>query len=194
VPDPKELAAALDRDGYVLIRAAVEPECVERALRRLHMAIRWEGLSAEQAAEWSTGTFFPHLRDDADIWAALPPLAAEVFGWQPGDDWAQPQLLMRFPDEDQPWELEPHVDRLPDWAPGRRYRGIAGVALTPATDRDGAPWVWPGSHRGVQSDRIPLSLDPGDALLMHPQLGHSGGLNLGPTIRSAIYYRLLTDV
>ena len=23
-------------------------------------------------------------------------MAAEVFGWQPGDDWAQPQLLMRY--------------------------------------------------------------------------------------------------
>jgi hypothetical protein len=29
---------------------------------------------------------------------------------------------------------------------------------------------------------------------MHPQLRHSGGLNLGATIRTAIYFRLLKDV
>jgi hypothetical protein len=26
---------------------------------------------------------------------------------------------------------------------------------------------------------------------MHPQLGHTGTLNLGPTIRTAVYFRLL---
>jgi hypothetical protein len=188
------LRERLDRDGYVLLREAVPQARVDAALRRLNLAFRWDGLTPEQAEEWSNGTFFPHLRWEPEIWGVLPDAAAELLGWQEGDDWAQPQLLMRFPDEDQPWSLEPHVDRLPEWAPGRRYRGIVGVALTPATARDGAPCVWPGSHRGLESAPVDIELRPGDALVMHPQLGHSGRLNLGPTIRTAVYFRLLTDV
>jgi ectoine hydroxylase-related dioxygenase (phytanoyl-CoA dioxygenase family) len=37
----------------------------------------------------------------------------------------------------------------------------------------------------------PVELQAGDAVVMHPQLGHTGTLNLGPTIRPAIYFRLL---
>lgn len=189
-----ELRATLAEDGYVLLPGAVPAERIEKALRRLMMAIRWEGLSADQVAEWSNGTFFPHLRWEPEVWGVLPDVAAELFGWQDGDTWADPQLLMRFPDEEQPWPLEPHVDRLPEWADGRCYRGVVGVALTPATPRDGAPYVWPRSHRGDESAPIGLTLAPGDALFMHPELGHSGGLNLGATLRTAIYFRLLTAV
>jgi ectoine hydroxylase-related dioxygenase (phytanoyl-CoA dioxygenase family) len=189
-----QLRDALDHDGYLVLRDAVPIDRVEAAMRRLLMELRFDGLTPEQAAEWSNGTFFPHLRWEPEIWGTLPPVAAELFGWQEGDDWADPQLVMRFPDAEQPWPMTPHVDRLPEWATGRTYRGIAGVALTPARARDGAPCVWPGSHQGRDSEPVPLSLAPGDALLMHPQLCHSGGLNLGPTIRTAIYFRLLTDV
>jgi ectoine hydroxylase-related dioxygenase (phytanoyl-CoA dioxygenase family) len=193
-PTVGRLRDTLERDGYALARNAVAPEQVEAAVRRLNIAIRWEGLSAEQVDEWSAGTFFPHLRWEPEVWAVLPAIAGDVFSKDDGDSWADPQLLMRFPDEDQPWPLEPHVDRLPEWAQGRTYRGIVGVALTAADPRDGAPYVWPGSHRGIPSAPIGLTLAPGDALFMHPQLGHSGGLNLGATIRTAIYFRLLTNL
>jgi ectoine hydroxylase-related dioxygenase (phytanoyl-CoA dioxygenase family) len=183
--------AALRDEGYVVLRAAVPPDAVAGALRRLNLAIRREGLTPAEVSEWSNGTFFPHLRWEPEVWAALPEVAAELLGWQPGDDWADPQLLLRFPDEDQPWDLQPHVDTLPEWAGGRTYRGIVGVALTPAAERDGAPCVWPGSHRDAQAEPVQLTLSPGDALVMHPQLGHSGRLNLGPAIRAAIYFRLL---
>jgi hypothetical protein len=173
---------------------AVMPARVEAAMRRLLMELRWHGLTPQQAEEWSDGTFFPHLRWEPEIWATLPDVAAELFGWREGDDWAEPQLVMRFPDAEQQWRMQPHVDRLPEWATGRTYRGITGVALTAATARDGAPYVWPGSHRGADSEPMPLTLSPGDALFMHPQLRHSGGLNLGATIRTAIYFRLLKDV
>jgi ectoine hydroxylase-related dioxygenase (phytanoyl-CoA dioxygenase family) len=193
-PPVGRLRETLERDGYALVREAVSSDRIEAAIRRLNMAIRWEGLSADQVAEWSAGTFFPHLRWEPEVWAVLPIFAAEVFDQRDGDSWADPQLLMRFPDEDQPWPLEPHVDRVPEWADGRTYRGIVGVALTAAEPRDGAPYIWPASHRGISSEPVGLTLAPGDALFMHPQLGHSGGLNLGATIRTAIYFRLLTDV
>jgi hypothetical protein len=185
---------AIEAEGYAVVRGAVEQTCVDRALRRLNIAFRRHGITPEQVEEWSTGTFFPQLRWEPELWDVLPSFAADFLGWRQGDDWAEPQLLVRFPDEDQPWPLEPHVDRLPDWAPTAAYRGIVGVALTPAGKRDGAPCVWPGSHRGERARPLALELQPGDALFMHPQLGHSGQLNLGPTIRMAIYFRLVAGV
>jgi ectoine hydroxylase-related dioxygenase (phytanoyl-CoA dioxygenase family) len=181
----------LDEQGYVVLRQAVEPAAVATALRRLNLAIRHHGLSAEQIAEWQLATFFPHLRWEPELWAAIPPQAPELLGWREGDDWGDPQILLRFPDEEQAWTFEPHVDALPPGQEHRSYRGIVGVALTDSGPRDGVACVWPGSHVGEPGEMTPVPLQAGDALVMHPQLGHTGTLNLGPTIRTAIYFRLL---
>jgi ectoine hydroxylase-related dioxygenase (phytanoyl-CoA dioxygenase family) len=182
----------LEEQGYTVLRQAVEPPAVVTALRRLNLAIRQHGLSTDDIWTCQLTTFFPHLRWEPEIWGVLPPQAAELLGWQEGDDWGDPQILLRFPDEDQPWTFEPHVDELPPGQEHRSYRGIVGVALTTAGAQDGVAWVWPGSHRGEPGDMTPVPLDAGDALLMHPQLGHTGTLNLGPTIRTAIYFRLMS--
>jgi ectoine hydroxylase-related dioxygenase (phytanoyl-CoA dioxygenase family) len=127
------------------------------------------------------------------VWAVLPPQAAQLLGWTDGDEWAEPQLLLRFPDPDATWPLHSHVDAAPEWAHGRRYKGIVGVALTDAGPQDGTVHVWSGSHRGaVGGEPVPVPLRAGDAIVMHPALEHCGSLNLGPTIRAAIYFRLLT--
>lgn len=182
----------LERDGYVVLRGAVEPDRVEAALRLLHLAIRRHGLTADEIATCQEATFFPHLRWEPQVWGVLPPQAAELLGWVEGDEWAEPQLLMRFPDEHQPWPLQAHVDQVPPWAGQRRYKGIVGVALTAAGARDGTPYVWPGSHRApATGDAVPVPLEAGDALVMHPALEHSGSLNAGATIRCAVYFRLL---
>jgi ectoine hydroxylase-related dioxygenase (phytanoyl-CoA dioxygenase family) len=181
----------LDEQGYVVLRRAIEPAAVATALRRLNLAIRHHGLSAEQVAEWQLTTFFPHLRWEPELWESLPPQAAELLGWREGDDWGDPQILLRFPDEEQPWSFEPHVDALPPGQEDRAYRGIVGVALTDAGPRDGVACVWPRSHVGEPGEMTPVPLQAGDALVMHPQLGHTGTLNLGPTIRTAVYFRLL---
>lgn len=200
-PDPAtidlgEARRELEREGFVVLRRAVQPDAVARALRLLNLAIRRQGLTPEQIAAYQLATFFPHLRWEPEVWGALPPVAAELLGWQEGDEWGEPQLLLRFPDEEQPWPLEPHVDELPPWAAGRSYRGVVGVALTSAGPDDGTICVWPRSHRpDAGSDRpamTPVALEAGDAIVMHPLLGHTGTLNLGPTIRTAIYFRLLT--
>lgn len=182
----------LDDQGYVVLRSAIEPAAVAAALRRLNLAIRQHGLSTDDIRTCQLATFFPHLRWEPEVWDVLPPTAAELLGWQEGDDWGEPQILLRFPDEEQPWTFEPHVDELPSGQEHRSYRGIVGVALTPAGARDGVACVWPGSHRGAPGEMTPVPLEAGDALVMHPQLGHTGTLNLGPTIRTAIYFRLLT--
>lgn len=186
-----ELRRALDDDGFVVLREAVEPGAVRSVVRRLNMAIRHHGLSADEIAEWQQSGFFPHLRWEPEVWGVLPPAAAELLGWQEGDQWGDPQILLRFPDEEQDWVFEPHVDRLPEWAADRHYRGIVGVALTSAGADEGVAAVWPGSHREAESPMTPVPLAAGDALVMHPQLGHTGTLNLGPTVRMAIYFRLI---
>ncbi len=182
---------ALEEQGYAVLRGAVGLEAVSTALRRLNLAIRQHGLSTDDIWTCQLATFFPHLRWEPEVWGALPPAAAELLGWQEGDEWGDPQILLRFPDEAQPWTFEPHVDALPPGQEHRTYRGIVGVALTPAGAQDGAACVWPGSHRGEPGQMTPVPLEAGDALVMHPQLGHTGTLNLGPTIRTAIYFRLL---
>lgn len=182
----------LDDRGFVVLPQAVPAPAVAAALRLLNLTIRREGLSAQQIAEWQHGTFFPHLRWEPEVWGVLPSVAAELMGWQEQDDWAEPQILLRFPDEAQPWPPQPHVDSVPPWSQGRRYRGIVGVALTSGGTDDGVPYVWPCSHRGDDASPAPVPLAAGDALFMHPRLGHSGTLNLGPTVRAAVYFRLLT--
>ncbi|HVM28169.1 MAG TPA: phytanoyl-CoA dioxygenase family protein [Mycobacteriales bacterium] len=184
----------LEQEGYTVLREVVSASRVAAALRLLNLEIRRQGLTAEQIRAWQPGTFFPHLRWEPEVWGVLPDPAAELLGWQEGDDWAEPQILLRFPDEAQDWPLEPHVDALPPWAQDKRYRGVVGVALTTAGPDDGVAWVWPRSHRGEHTEPVPVPLEAGDALVMHPQLGHTGTLNLGGTVRSAIYFRLLTPI
>jgi hypothetical protein len=185
--------ADLETDGYVVLHDAVPQQALRAALRMLNLAIRRHGLTAEEIAECQSATFFPHLRWEPEVWGVLPPAAAEALGFAEGDEWAEPQLLLRFPDEAIDWPLQSHVDEAPPWAAGKRYKGIVGVALTAAGPEDGTPYVWVGSHRGeVSNDPVPVTLQAGDAIIMHPRLAHSGSLNLGPSTRFAIYFRLLT--
>jgi hypothetical protein len=184
--------ARFDEDGYLVLQQATAPERVIAARRLLYLSIRRHGLTPQEILDCQQSTFFPHLRWQPEIWGVLPPDAAELLGWTEGDEWAEPQILMRFPDEEQPWPLEPHLDESPPWAQGRPYRGIVGVALTAAGDVDGAVSVWPGSHQGRVSEPLSVPLAAGDALVMHPALQHSGSLNLGASIRSAVYFRLVS--
>ena len=186
-----EWRRTLDDEGYVVLRSAVPADAVRVAARRLNMAIRHRGLTPEEIAEWQTTGFFPHLRGEPEVWGVLPPVAPDLLGWQEGDQWGDPQLLLRFPDAQQDPAAEAHVDELPPWASDRSCRGIIGVALSTAGAEDGAACVRPRSHRGEEHPMTPVPLDAGDALVMHPDLGHTGTLNLGPTVRMAVYFRLV---
>jgi ectoine hydroxylase-related dioxygenase (phytanoyl-CoA dioxygenase family) len=190
--DPlREARRRLEQDGYVVLRQAVPADAVGVVVRRLNMAIRHHGLTADEIAEWQTTGFFPHLRSEPEVWAVLPPVAPDLLGWEDGDQWGEPQLLLQFPDEAQERVVEPHVDALPPWAADRSYRGVVGVALTTAGPEDGVGCVWPGSHRGEPGELTPVPLDAGDAVVMHPDLSRTGSLNLGQTVRMAIYFRLI---
>jgi hypothetical protein len=190
-PADASRAGSFDADGYVLLRQSVDQANVAGALRLLNLAIRRHGLTAEEIQSCQQATFFPHLRWEPEVWRVLPGQCAELLGFSQGDQWAEPQLLLRFPDEVEEWPLEPHLDEPPPWSNGRGYRGIVGVALTAAGPKDGAPCIWPGSHAGEARPSIIVPMAAGDALVMHPALHHCGSLNRGPFVRAAIYFRLL---
>lgn len=181
-----------DGPGYVILRGLMDPSLVEAALRRLNLEILRCGISAAQIDEWKYATYWPSIRWDPEILALRDPLQA-VAPAEDGEEWGDAQLLLRFPDEADEWPLTPHVDDLPEWADGREYELIFGVALSRAEERDGCLTVWPCSHRGVVADgkRELVELEPGDVVVLHPKVGHSSTLNRGGSIRYAVYFRLL---
>lgn len=179
----------LPPDGYYVLRHAVDPRAVTDARRLLNLHIRREGLTAEQIRYCQATTFFPNLRNTSVIWNLLPPLVCA----EPGEEWAEPQILIRFPDEEKvaDYPVIPHMDTEPPWANGRKYKAIVGVNLTDTGERDGALHVWPGSHAGERSKPIPVPMNAGDAVVFDPKLLHAGSPNLGPDVRMAVYFRLL---
>ncbi len=190
-PVADDVRDALDNDGYIALRQLVEARRVDRALRVLNLAVVHHGLAPHEIQQWTTTTYFPHLRWEPDILELRRPLE-ELLPAEPEEQWADPQLLLRFPDEGDSWPLTPHVDGVPDWASDRDYRFIAGVALTPSRRQDGCLAVWPGSQAGstVSSPRL-VELDPGDVVIMHPDLRHSSTLNRSGSVRYAVYFRRL---
>lgn len=173
--------------GYELLPGLVDPRRVEALLRLLNLEIRANGLRVDDIDAWGHTTWWPRLRgapEVIDARGALEPLIG------PGQ-WAEPQLLLRFPDRAATWPLTPHVDEPPPWAEGREYDVIFGLALTAARYRDGTLTVWPDSHHGVPGEPLPVSVRPGDVVAMHPALGHCSDLNRGGSVRYTVYYRHL---
>ncbi len=64
---------------------------------------------------------------------------------------------------------------------------IVGVAVSPARAANGGLIVWPCHGGGPAA----VELATGDAVVMHPRLGHSGGLNREGMIRYGAYFRFL---
>jgi ectoine hydroxylase-related dioxygenase (phytanoyl-CoA dioxygenase family) len=79
-----------------------------------------------------------------------------------------------------------HLDEEPDWAGGRRYERIVGVALSPWRRENGGLLVRDGG-----GDAAAVELDAGDAVLLPPDLPHSGGVNRTGSIRYGVYFRWL---
>jgi len=162
----------------------VPPETVDRALRHLHLHIVRYGVAQERLSEflWNAH-WFPELKWDDEIAALAEHLPAELRDGELCD----PQILLQFPDEAADVELASHVDQEPEWAEGRRYLRIVGVALSPNVAANGGLTVWP-LDGGKQE---PVELDAGDVLVMDPRLPHASGLNRTGGIRYAVYFRFL---
>lgn len=171
--------------GYQVLRNVVPHEAREAALRRIHRDIVEHGLPQEWLGRWLWNAhWFPHLKWDEQIVALLEHLPERLRDGELCD----PQILLQMPDDpDCDDELTAHVDETPDWANGRRYARIVGVALSANDRTNGGLVVWPLDG----GDREPVDLAPGDVLVMDPELPHSSGYNRTGGIRYCVYFRFL---
>ena len=157
---------------------------IDDALRHIHLDMVRNGLPPDTLGSWLwSAHWFPHLKWDEPIVALAEHLPPELREGEPCD----PQILLQPPDESLEHEVTAHVDQEPEWANGRRYRRIVGVALTPAYPQNGGLIVWPLDG----GDQKALDLDAGDVVVMDPTLPHSSGLNREGAIRYAVYFRYL---
>jgi ectoine hydroxylase-related dioxygenase (phytanoyl-CoA dioxygenase family) len=166
-------------------RGAVPRERVDAALRLLHGDILRRGVDTEEIGAWLWGMhWFPHLRFEPEISALAEALPA---AWQEGTR-CEPQILLQFPHVgDTEPEISFHVDQEPEWAQGRRYTRIVGIALSDWTRENGGLIV------KTQDGTEPVELAAGDAVMMTPDLEHSGGVNRTGAIRYGVYFRYLED-
>ncbi len=170
--------------GYRVARGAVPTNAVEGVLRMLHLDLLERGASADELSEWLWAThWFPHLRYRDEIMALAEALPDE---WRSGA-LCDPQILLQFPHTGPVPEITFHVDQEPDWAGERRYARIVGVALSPWRRENGGLIVKQGR------DVTDVELDPGDAVMMTPDLPHSGGINRTGAVRYGVYFRWLEN-
>jgi hypothetical protein len=170
--------------GYEILRERVPQEALDRALRHIHLDLVQRGLPADELGRWLwSAHWFPHLKWDPEITGLLEHLPEELREGELCD----PQILLQPPDAQEEVELSSHVDREPEWADGRRYRRIIGIALGPNRRSNGGLVVWPLDG----SEPTAVELEAGDVLVMDPALPHSSGLNREGAIRYAVYFRYL---
>jgi hypothetical protein len=180
-PGPREVPPG---QGYSVLRGVVPPDAVDRALRRIHLDLVRNGLTAEALGEWLwSAHWFPHIKWDPEIVALVDHLPDELRDGRLCD----PQILLHPPDDGEDQPLTPHVDQEPEWADGKSYRRVVGFPLTPSHLRNGGLVVWPFGSEEPEA----LELEPGDVLVMDPQLPHTSGLNRAGTIRYTVYFRYL---
>lgn len=177
-----QVAQGVDGATFEIRRGAVSPQLVNDALRLLHLDLLARGAAAPELGDWLWGAhWFPHLRYQGPITALAQALPAR---WRTGE-LCDPQILLQFPHVGPEPEITFHRDQEPEWAIGRRYARIVGVALSPWRSENGGLIVRPAD----QSQAV--ELDPGDAVMMDPGLEHTAGVNRTGSIRYGVYFRWL---
>jgi hypothetical protein len=177
-------ADELNDRGFAVLRKQVPQDALDRALRHIHLDIAERGLPPEELSSWLwSAHWFPHLKWNEEIVALLEHLPPELRDGELCD----PQIVLQLPDAADEITLESHTDQEPDWADGRHYRRIVGVALGPNRSTNGGLQVWPLDG----GDPVPVELDAGDVVVMSPSLPHTSGLNREGGIRYAAYFRYL---
>ncbi|MFL5929160.1 MAG: phytanoyl-CoA dioxygenase family protein [Gaiellaceae bacterium] len=170
--------------GYEVLRGVVPEAARQSALRHIHRDVVARGLPPEWLADWLWSThWFPHLKWDAPVVGLLEHLPEQLRDGELCD----PQILLQMPDDGEAQEPTSHVDRVPDWANGRAYLRIVGVALSRNDRRNGGLLVWPLDG----GNQEPVDLEPGDVLVMDPRLPHSSSYNSTGDIRYCVYFRFL---
>jgi hypothetical protein len=170
--------------GYRVLRDVVPAAAVERALRHIHLDLIRNGAPADTIGKWLwSAHWFPHLKWDPEIVELLEHVPADLRDGELCD----PQILLHPPDSGEDVPLTAHVDQEPQWADGRGYLRILGVALSPNRRSNGGLVVWPLD--GDEPEAVELGA--GDIVVMDPSLPHTSGLNREGAIRYAAYFRFL---
>jgi hypothetical protein len=178
------LGGAAPAAGVEILRGAVSTAAVDGVLRLLHLDLLQRGASAAELGSWLWDAhWFPHLNYDPAVLAMADELPHT---WRTGIR-CDPQILLQFPHVGPEPAITFHVDREPEWAAGRTYCGIVGVALSPWHAANGGLLV-----RSAQG-AVAIELDPGDAVMMAPDVLHSSGINRTGEIRYAVYFRWLDE-
>lgn len=170
---------------YTHHRGVVPASALEAARRRLGLELRRVGVTPNEINEWAANSWWPSLRGEPVFNAVRQHVESTLVGDMTGLVWAETQIVIRLPDEDDAPVGTPHVDTLPPWAEGLKYKAIYGVELTQTTS--GRTVLFPRGVLGPVEPRI----RPGDVLEMKPDLWHRGSPNLGGDIRMALFFRLL---
>jgi hypothetical protein len=132
VPETIDVEAATVADqlgtrGYAVLRDTVPAAAREEALRLIHLDVVRNGLPADRVGEWVwSAHWFPHLKWAPPVVALFTHLPAELRDGELCD----PQILLQPPDDSEDQPLVSHVDEEPEWAAGRRYLRIVGIALS----------------------------------------------------------------
>jgi hypothetical protein len=172
------------KGSFQVARGVVPLERVDAALRLLHLDLLQRGASAEELSDWLWGMhWFPHLKEREEILALAESLPPE---WRAGQI-CEPQILLQFPHLGEEPEIVFHLDQEPAWAGERSYLRIVGIPLSP----------WRGENGGLlvqtAGGPAPVEADPGDAIMMTPDLPHSGGVNRTGSLRYGVYLRWLAE-
>jgi hypothetical protein len=169
--------------GLRVIRGGVPATALDGALRHIHRDMVTRGVTEQQIADWIwSAHWFPHLKWDEEIVSLVEHLPDELRDGELCD----PQIVLHMPDADE-YPLESHIDQAPEWANGRGYLRIVGVALSPGRREHGGLLVWPFGKDGPE----PVEVEPGDVVVMDPALPHTSGFNRTGSIRYAVYFRFL---
>ncbi|MBV9818394.1 MAG: phytanoyl-CoA dioxygenase family protein [Solirubrobacterales bacterium] len=167
---------------FDIARAVIPPRVIDDALRILHLDLLERGATADELGRWLWGChWFPHLNDDPRIVALADALPES---WRSGER-CNTQILLQFPHTGPEPEITFHLDREPDWADGRRYLRIVGIALSAWSAANGGLLVRPDDQV------VAVQLAAGDAVRMDPGLLHSSAINRTGGIRYAVYFRWL---
>jgi len=165
-------------------RGVVPQERIDDALRLLHLDLLERGASAQELSDWLWGThWFPHLKEREEIFALAESLPE---GWRTGR-MCDPQILLQFPHVGPEPEITFHLDQEPPWAGESGYLRIVGVPLSPWRHDNGGLLV------KTADGPAPVEAGSGDAIMMTPDLPHSGGVNRTGALRYGVYFRWPAD-
>ena len=178
------MSPSIANGSYSVARGVVPLDRVDDALRVLHLDLLERGAPAQELSEWLWGAhWFPHLNHHEAILALAEALPED---WRTGEI-CDPQILLQFPHVGPAPEITFHLDQEPGWAAGRPYERIVGIPLSSWRRDNGGLLVKPADE--IEA----VELDPGDAVMMTPDLPHSGGVNRTGSLRYGVYFRWLAD-